>query len=449
MNSVLSSNANSALSMTLMNSESKVNPQEYSLNKIYPFHSQQLVSIPPLNSSSTYSQGTTLNYDLNKYGIAKGIVLHLKATFTQGHTAHATNNLPNFHTLQTAMINAIDEVELLSSSRSISKMDRASILASFRDMPADVRQSFTEAIEANAQPTPTAIVGSREMFLPLVFPIFASASTFPNLTFQEPMRLVVRLSNAPISADRNAHADVNGSMVASNVSFSKADVIVSYINYDAKTEDELLNENYGDASGQLSLLTYEYESENPDVKDYDANQTLEVELKQTSVVSDIYFYVCVPASDLTGTYTANYYNLGEVPLELDNVKLVASGQTILDVPAKYLKLWGCPSDENFFGAGVVGETAGIDKSGIDRVYKIQFGQSISKAFASNGISLRELNNVKLTCSVKQNGTAGGGAVQLKDGTAAKGKLELRVINRSHSIITIDANNGRVQKNINN
>lgn len=447
MNSVLSSNSNSAMISTLSQSEALVNPSDYSLNKIYPFTSTQQVSIPPLNQASTYTANSTLSFDLNKYGIMTSIILKFVGKMT-GHTggtgATTTNGFSKL-----GWLNAIKEVELLSSSRSVQKLSKADILCSFSDMPTEVRRSLVEAMKMgkHSANNDNVVLADHTSYLPLVFPILQNrmtASAGANLSFQEPMRLVVRF-------DSN-HWCWSGSgtdFAGIAPTFEDITAVVNYINYDAQEEDKLLNSNYGD--GQMSLLTYSFHDENPTktaTGGATANAEIVCEIKDTSVVSDIYFFVVPPSSQAQAKTGTNYVKASvdelEVPQELTTVKLEASGQTIFDCDAKLLEYWGRPTDKDFFGAGVIGEIEAGTKTahhmGMNHIYKLQLGQSLDKHFASGGNSLRELNNVKLTVKVKSEYVQKSGTV---------GEYELRVVLRNHQILTIDSSNGRVQSSINN
>lgn len=447
MNSVLSSNSNSAMISTLSQSEAIVNPSDYSLNKIYPFTSKQQVVIPPLNQASTYTTNSQLSFDLNKYGILTSIILKIKGSHT-GNSGGTTSSHTTGGYSKIGWLNTIKEVELLSSSRSVQKLSKADIIATFSDMSLDIKKSLVEAVKGGnySAQTDDVMLSEHTLFLPLVFPILQNrmtASAGANLSFQEPMRLVVRL-------DSNAWCFTGSSLTKVATSLTSVEAICNYINYDAQEEDKLLNSNYGD--GQMSLLTYNFHDENPTssgTTGATAGKVLDCEIKDTSVVTDIYFYVCPTASSIQSLTGSNIINTNvdkvEVPMELSTVKLVASGQTIIDCDAKLLELWGRPTDKDFFGCGVNQNTIGgstptFDDVGFNYVYKIQLGQSIDKSFCSGGNSLRELNNVKLTVSVKDE-------FETKSGT--NGEVELRVVLRNHQILTIDSSNGRVSSSINN
>ena len=77
MSSVINnSNANSAIVQTLDASVSKRNPQIYSTKEIYPAHSMTYVKNEKTNGSVT--SGNSINFNLNKYGIASQILLRLE-----------------------------------------------------------------------------------------------------------------------------------------------------------------------------------------------------------------------------------------------------------------------------------------------------------------------------------------------------------------------------------
>ena len=223
---------------------------------------------------------------------------------------------------------------------------------------------------------------------------------------------------------------------------------VDYINFDSKVNDELLNSNYG--QGTLSLLTYDYDSNespgtntlsNTDVK------TIKTEIKNTSCVEAIYLFVegtDDSASNLSGSN--EHAHIAEIhkPLELEQIRLYASGQKIVDVPAKMLECFGRHNTDGFWYDGGYNDETSVDKVNVlGRIYKIQLGTDNSNKFVSNSVSLRELNNVYVEADVSK-------CVANHNSSVLNGKsARLNVILKKSEILTIDSSNGRLVKSINN
>jgi len=152
MSSVINnSNANSAIVQTLDASVSKRNPQIYSTKEIYPAHSMTYVKNEKTNGSVT--SGNSINFNLNKYGIASQILLHLEKDCTLD--ADKSTDVA-FKLLEGDIFTIIKSVELLSSSRVISTLTSNDLLAQFSDMSQDeYNVVFQKAINVGT----TAVAG--------------------------------------------------------------------------------------------------------------------------------------------------------------------------------------------------------------------------------------------------------------------------------------------------
>ena len=213
----------------------------------------------------------------------------------------------------------------------------------------------------------------------------------------------------------------------------------------------MLNENYKD--GTLSQLTYEYfdEVSTNAVVTTAADDTVfgnegtEVEIKDTGVVSDIYVMLIPEGVDqiLTGTgavIPASMALMG-APLPLEEIELVASGQTIFSGKTSMLQLYGRvdPSSGHFTHSGFSDNTNHSLGVGLENVYRIQLGQDNHKNFCSGGVSMRELNAPKIRVKRSKTTPSSGGRV----------KARLHVVLRKHSVITTESSNGRVVSSLNN
>ncbi len=379
-----------------------------------------------------------------------------------------------------------------------------------------------------------------EVFLPLLFSVFDNCNLALATGFTEPIRVSVRFAdqfdfikvvnvtstNAPGASFGAIDSDVTGTAVdaatvtghankvalnnsavggiracdltdaaQAKVGILKGELILEQRLLPNELEDATIAKNYG--SGPLSQLVYDYESESVNIQNIDPNKrgvVLKHEIKSTAVITDMYVFVTYPRSDyLAASSDANSIRDGgnatspeafnpvtyadlDSPIELKNISLKASGQTIVDqIPCKYIGYFGKRTlKDQFFGAscGGTGLRPNFDydarnsKSVSEHsrccyVYRVQFGLDNVKQYDSGAVSLRELNaptvEVELYKATKDSGTTD----QTKDNnceeaiaefgkvTGATRPVQMHVVLRKLGLQTTDSSSGRVVSTLSN
>jgi len=286
MSSVINnSNANSAIVQTLDASVSKRNPQIYSTKEIYPAHSMTYVKNEKTNGSVT--SGNSINFNLNKYGIASQILLHLQKDVVTDDTPPVADTAATLHLGDIFTI--IKSVELLSSSRVISTLTSNDLLAQFSDMSQDeYNVVFQKAINVGQ----TAGTGKFVFVLPLVFGLFKDINTQPNLSFVEPMSLRVNfniVNNYLLSNNANSVATLND---------LNCYLQVRYKAYPEPSVAEVIDQNYSEP--ELNQLSTRFYDENSIVKTITAaaggdtastTDEVSIDLKNTDAVTDFYVVI--------------------------------------------------------------------------------------------------------------------------------------------------------------
>ena len=377
MSSVINnSNANSAIVQTLDASVSKRNPQIYSTKEIYPAHSMTYVKNEKTNGSVT--SGNSINFNLNKYGIASQILLRLEKDVK---TAGVVDPLATLH--QGDIFTIIKSIELLSSSRVISTLTANDLLAQFSDMSQDeYNVVFQKAINVGI----AAVAGRTKPFvfvLPIVFGLFKDINTQPNLSFVEPMSLRVNFNivNNFNAGDANSVATLND---------LNCYLQVRYKAYPEASVAEVIDQNYSEP--ELNQLSTRFYDENSIVKTLGgvgavAEGTAEthIDLKNTDAVTD--FYVIVREKVVGGQDV----NASNGPFAINSVKFTGSGQDILDLTQDELAYARLTDNGN----AVFPLDISTSVYGITNVVKIQTGL-VNKYAMSNCFSLREINAPRIT-----------------------------------------------------
>jgi len=379
MSSVINnSNANSAIVQTLDASVSKRNPQIYSTKEIYPAHSMTYVKNEKTNGSAT--DGNSINFNLNKYGISSQILLHLEKTAVKsGGGADDAASL-----MHGDIFTIIKSVELLSSSRVISTLTANDLIAQFSDMTQDeYNVVFQKAISVGG----TNAAGRWVFVLPLVFGLFKDINTQPNLSFVEPMSLRVNFNK------------VGGYLTTTaNSVFSLDDqncyLQVRYKAYPEASVAEVIDQNYSEH--ELIQLSTRFYDENTIVKTLTANAnaatiTEDIDLKNTDAVTD--FYIVVRRQPNSGAAPTDAAVQNNSPFKITSVKFTGSGQDILNLTEDELAYTRLTDNGNaVFPIEVSTSTFGITK-----VVKIQTGLWNNYAM-SNCFSLREINAPRISIS---------------------------------------------------
>ena len=378
MSSVINnSNANSAIVQTIEASESLRNPNVYSTKEIFPPHSMTYSKCESSNGSVT--SGGSLNFNLNKYGIASQILLHIEKI--EEDPNGVLNALLKLN--QGDIFNIIKSVELLSSSRVISTITSADLMAQFSDLD----QAEFNVVQSTAINVGTTAATRHTFVVPLVFGLFKDINLQPNLSFVEPMS--IRVNWGIVEGTESA---TGGATYNVKLDQSKTYLQVRYKAFPEDKVAQILDENY--SQPELNQLATRFYNENQvaftgdgTAKDYD------VDLKNTDAVKDFYIVVRPAYTNAQGVTGNDRYS----PVKINSVKFTGSGQEILSLTeheTPYLKL-------NAYGNA---ETVNLltDGLALGRIVKIQTGVNHRDAM-TNCFSLREINAPRITVNLSLTG----------------------------------------------
>ena len=378
MSSVINnSNANSAIVQTIEASESLRNPNVYSTKEIFPPHSMTYSKCESSNGS--VASGGSLNFNLNKYGIASQILLHIEKTQldANGDPEPAPGN-PTL-TLNTGDIfNIIKSVELLSSSRVISTLTSADLMAQFSNLD----QAEFNVVQSTAINVGSTTASRHVFVVPLCFGLFQDINLQPNLSFVEPMS--IRINWGIVDASKSA------AVANYTIKLDQSNTYLQ-VRYKAYPEDkvaQILDENY--SQPELNQLSTRLYNENQvSFTGTGAATDYVVDLKNTDAVKDFYIIVRPVYTNANGVASNSRY----APIKINNVKFTGSGQEILSLSeheTPYLKL-------NAYGNAEAVNLVVADFA-LGRIVKIQTGVYHRDAM-TNCFSLREINAPRITVNV--------------------------------------------------
>jgi len=450
----IQSNAQSALLSSLDQATGAlVNPFEYAISKRIKAHGKTTYRVQPTNAGAT-TAGTTISWDLPKSGFIRSMTLKFEVECT----ADAANKLT---TPATGFLNAIERVNIESSSRRILTMDRAAIMCAYSDLGKEQREAFERGLAMHGQGSSrysansaasSASGTSIEVFMPLLLSCCDASNQSLQTGFLEPIRVSITwASSFAFARKRQTAADTYADYTITVV---KPELIVDSILLPPADEDAVISANFG--SGPLSSLVYDYESEtdtNATMSAVDAEgTTITKEIKSTACATDIYFWV-----EDDGSYTSDaLLGVNRVPLPVESVSLSASGQTIYDnIPAQFLGCFGRRSlRDGFFGSAASGgyedKPTGDDDGEAGKsayVYRLQLGLDNSKQFDSGALSLRELNSPTLT--VKMARLSPSGLRRTSPDAVATRAVKMHVVIRKLGLQVVDSSSGRVTSLLSN
>lgn len=398
MSSVINnSNANSALVNTIQASESMTMASVvYSTEPIAPLHAMQY--LPVQKSSGSVSTNGQMHFNIPKYGTMSQVLLSYKIKSTAGVALKALD-----------FCNRIKSIDLLSSSRTISTLTRADLIAQFSDLT----QSQFNPVEQSLLKTRTINAASEALFsLPLVFGLFKEQNTQINTQFNEPCQI-------------RCNWDTPNGKVGDET-LEDPQLKIRYKSYPEAATSQMLAENYGDRP-ELNMLSTRWYDENP--KDHthvgtaatpaDDIQTATVELRNTEVVSDFFVYVR-PSVAADGTINTH------APCEIVNLTLTASGQEIVNLDFQELAYMRLEGDG--FASSI---QSALDSAGVSKTGKVQTGV-YDEHGVSNGFSLREMNSVQMKVQFK-------GPANIANGDT----YEIVVAERCLAIYAVSSNTGRL------
>ena len=447
------SNENSSLVATLQEAESSiVNPFEYSIEKQFPFHATQLLEISPDNASNI-GAGKSNDFSLPKFGMVRSLVLSF--LHTNGGTVTKS--------CRTGLLNAIDRVEILSSSRRLAVLDKYGLMAAISDKPADIRMNYYKGchMESAGDQMDGASSLTFRSYINLPFSFFDNVKNSLMTNFVEPVTVRVHYSDLKYQA-------VSNTVTAGTL--SDARLYADYKVLTPQDEDATIEANF---DGVLTQLNYDYHTESAVTDTLTDSEELIMtkEITDTGVCSDI--YVIVMAHVANNTLTDVKLKECEVPLKLDKIQFSASGQNIIPlVDADLIEFWGRRSDStNMHSCGYSSAiNPSEDPAQFRWVYKLQFGMSDDKRFNSGGISLRELSAPTVVAHVRRTGAAddnssntgteqsgsSGGADQADTSSAATRavsdqnehaladlKVSMHVVLRKHTLTAVEPQSGRI------
>lgn len=470
---VIASNQQSALLSTLNSaSGSLVQPFEYSISKRVPAHGKSVIEFNPTNPSAT-TASSVMSWDLPKTGIVRNICLKLDVELTE--TAARGVCLP-----ADGWLSLIDRIEIESSSRKLLTHTKASLLAAYSDLPMEARASFERGLHmhkalANGNPS-YAVAGARTdgtastfdnaattdackitLFVPFLF-CFTNATNQSLMTeFLEPIRVSVKWGSNLSFVRHAATGGGNVAQIGSAPVISGCKLILETVQLEAQQMDSLIAAQYG--AGPLSQLTYDYFEETNQTGTMSAQAaagvadiagvTLSHEIKSTDVVSDIYVYV--ECSD-TPTSAAEIAAFGKA-LPLKKVVMKASGQTLIEVDAEYVGLFGRRTmRDGFYGSCPANQLTNFGKrlgslANPGYIYRLQMGLSNDHQFDSGSISLRELNSPTIEATLET--ISNKGFTQDVDAAVAGKALKMHVILRTQGLTTTDSGSGRIVSTLSN
>lgn len=448
----IQSNAQSALLSSLDQAQAAlVNPFEYAISKRIKAHGKTTYRVQPTNSGAT-TAGTTISWDLPKSGFIRSMSLKFEVECDAVATDKLT--IP-----ATGFLNAIERVNIESSSRRILTMDRAAIMCAYSDLGKEQRDAFERGLGMHGKGkdkysinkvASSAAGTSIEVFMPLLLSCCDASNQSLQTGFLEPIRVSITWASSFAFARKSTAAGVYSDYA---VTVSRPELIVDSILLPPADEDATISANFG--AGPLSSLVYDYESEtdtNATMSGADAEgATLTKEIKSTACATDIYFWV-----EDDGAYTTDaLLGVNRVPLPVENVSLSASGQTIYDqIPAQFLGCFGRRSlRDGFFGTCASGgyENASTDDDGeagkSAYVYRLQLGLDNSKQFDSGALSLRELNSPTLTVKMARLSTSGFRRTSPTD--VAGRAVKMHVVIRKLGLQVVDSSSGRITSLLSN
>ena len=273
----------------------------------------------------------------------------------------------------------IKSIDLLSSSRTISTLTRADLIAQFSDL----KQSQYNPVKASCIGARSAtVIGTnltQRFTIPLVFGLFKEQNTQVNTSFNEPCQIRCNwdIPDAPV---RNAGdtADVAATMG------TNPQLKIRYKTYPEAAVSQMLAENYGDRP-ELNMLSTRWYDESTkthtQVGGAGATETTSVELRNTEVVSDFFVYV---RPSVAADASVNNF----LPCEITKLTLRASGQDIVELTGEELAFMRLDPE----GYACSLEYATVE--GLTKVGKVQTGV-YDEHGVSNGFSLREMNSVSI------------------------------------------------------
>ncbi len=438
------SNNNSSLVATLMEAqESVVNPFIYNISKQTKFHGIQYVEESPENGGNA-GAGKSVDFNISKFGFLRSAIFKWTTT-----SPASTNACP-----RTGLINCIDRIEILSSSRRLAVMDKYALMCAISDLPRDVQQSYYKGLHMSSAGTQIQ-ASVYTSFLNLPFSFFNNVKNAIPVSFVEPIKVRVYFSDL---------AFCNATDTAKVLSVSDPKLLCEFRVLDNADEDATIQENY---DGVLTQLNYDYETEvgESGTLTEHGELTLSKTLSTNVVASDIYVIVSADYSQQASTPTGAKLPSFECPLQIKNIEFQGSGQNIVpQIDGRYLEYYGRRCDKSqLHTLGTCPQSSNDDPAHMKWVYKIQLGLGDDKRMNTGGISLREINAPTIKVNVMRTAgavTTGSGVEDTQDPDTLAvdnrnsknlddAKVTLRVVVRHHTLVSTDPSSGRLTNMLTN
>jgi len=416
MDVLTASNENSALISTINSAEqSQILPFNYALEKNIPAHGLQIVEHQTVSGSVSVSKSH--DFDINKYGYLRSLTIQMKATGTANTEKNCGSGGLGF----------IESIELLSSGRRLQYMSRDAYLCALSDLPRDARKT----IEEGALMTTGAlgVAGQKVFHIPILMSFFDNVRNTVNARFNEALRLRITTTAGLQFRDSGSGAQVACAL-------DDMTVLAEYRRLPMPLDDKVVQEDFGD-NQPLTKVLYDYSEETVLAVTHSSTADSvykEIEIKDNGAVDAI--FLIVKGDIQTGNSTDAICVASDKPVAVDEIKFTASGQTIMEVPGRYLQFLGKRTlGAGFYGAGSMNDTNEV--AGLGYVYKIQFGLDHDTRYFSNLASMRELNTPTISFKLAANST-----LNAKTGTA-------KVIVRKAMLMTTDAGSGKNSVGVSN
>ena len=404
-----SSNSNSALIQTIEASDSMVNPSIYNVKEVNPTYASTWVKNQPINGKGR--AGSTQNFNLQKYGIIQQILFCYTKEFkwTVSGTPAADDVEAQITVAAGDVFNVIDKIELLSSSRVVSILTSADLLAQFSNLKASEFATIQAAC-LSERGVPKAAVGvatndltqSVDFVVPLHFGFMDDVNLNLNSSFLE--TLSIRISYGQHIDNRTAKLKATFNKDTTTCELVEKELSDCYLRVLYKSLPEqataqMLAENFSaDSLVQVASRFYDENSIQVDkwtsMPGAEDKRSAAVELKNTDCVESYYAMaraIIPPLTEVPSTALDSQIRVGGYghPVPFEKIKFTASGQEMLELSQKELLFTRI--QENGWAAS----TGDADSDTIQsyNVAKVQVGlyDYSGGGKLSNTQSLRELN----------------------------------------------------------
>jgi len=435
-NPILQSAQSSAVVATLRESDT-VNPFVYNeKGRIVSPHSMSLLKIT--KSSGTVGASKTCSFDISKNGLLTGLYLQMDmpsanltdANTTDNNTGETAGNDTVLDTANTqgflalGILSCIDNMVLQTSGRQLERLSRYQILARYSALPASKKVAVQESLRM-AQKNDDDSKYTVCMWLPFYF--FRESEKYHyNTSFNEPLRLDITLGDCKILQT----AALSGGALTAHAP-EDITCVAQYRQLDARDEDALVNAQYGDGLLSQCVSIMKEEAVHTFNANGGANHTSSVtvplDLKENPCVSRMYIMITSPVGAADTDAYAKSLHVREVPMEIENIKLTASGVSIVDCHGdliKYFGKWGESDSSNV--------SHGNGERAFENVYCIDF--TTTGHGHTNTVAFRELSTPRLELTFTSR-------------HVTSKSHELRVIYETTTFISTSSATGRVQLSI--